>query len=252
MRLNSSVVRVEHDGQPADSDFVRIMYVKDRQLYTLKARAVVMATGSWITKYVVSDLPADHRQAMNEFVHTSVLVANVGIRHWRFVRDLGVTAFRWWDDLGYACILKQPMCVGDYRPPFDPDKPAVLSFYIPLYYPDRTAAQQGILGRTELLGTSFADYEKKLRNLLDRLFGASGFDSQRDVAGIILNRWGHAYTCPPPGFFFSRDGKPVVSDVIRQRHGRITFAHAELMGGQFWRGATSEGRRAVDQLREIL
>ena len=32
------------------------------------------------------------------------------------------------------------------------------------------------------------------------MFSAAGFDAQRDIAGIILNRWGHAYLSPQPGF----------------------------------------------------
>ena len=32
-----------------------------------------------------------------------------------------------------------------------------------------------------------------------KLFGAAGFDPDRDVAGIILNRWGHAYSVPFTG-----------------------------------------------------
>ena len=175
MRLIATVLRVEHLGEPRQSDKVRIVYARDRRLYSVTAKAVVMATGSWITKYLVRDLPTAHRQAMHEFVHTSVLVANVAVRRWRFLYDLGFTGFRWWDDFGFACALKRPMHVGDYRPPFHPDQPSVLSFYVPLYYPDRPAAIQGVLGRNEILTTSFAQYETKIRKLMMRLFGAHGF-----------------------------------------------------------------------------
>jgi len=29
-----------------------------------------------------------------------------------------------------------------------------------------------------------------------KMFSAGGFDPKRDVAGIVLNRWGHAYITP--------------------------------------------------------
>ena len=98
-----------------------------------------------------------------------------------------------------------------------------------------------------MLSTPFAGYEEKIRDQLRSLFGASAVKA---IAGIILNRWGHAYVNPAPGFYFGRDGKPAPSDVIRKPLGRVTFAHSELNGHQFWLGAVREGRRAVDQLRE--
>ena len=83
---------------------------------------------------------------------------------------------------------------------------------------------------------------------LVRLFGGAGFDPARDIGGIVLNRWGHAYVCPAPGFYFGKPGETAPSDVIRQPLGRVTFANAELNGHQSWVHATAEGRRAVEQL----
>ena len=57
------------------------------------------------------------------------------------------------------------------------------------------------------------------------MFAPGGFDPRRDIAGIILNRRGHAYVNPQPGFFFGVNGKPAPRDVLRNRpHGRIAFA----------------------------
>ena len=77
---------------------------------------------------------------------------------------------------------------------------------------------------------------------------SAGFDPRRDVAGIILNRWGHAYVCPAPGFYFGRDGKPAAPEVLRQPIGRVAFANSELNGHQNWVAATGDGKRAVEQL----
>ena len=101
-------------------------------------------------------------------------------------------------------------------------------------------------------GPSYADYERRIGEQMVRLFGGSGFDPKKDIAGIILNRWGHAYVDPQPGFYFPKDGSPAPSDVIRRRHGRISFAHSDLGGHQYWLGAINEGRRAVGQILEVL
>jgi spermidine dehydrogenase len=86
---------------------------------------------------------------------------------------------------------------------------------------------------------------------MQRLFSSGGFNAHRDIAGIVLNRWGHALISPPPGFFFGVDGKPGPRDVIRERFGRISFGHSELGWGT-WESATLEGKRAISQVLQVL
>ena len=83
------------------------------------------------------------------------------------------------------------------------------------------------------------------------MFAASGFDAKRDIAGVILNRWGHAYLNPQPGFFFGKSGKPAPSDVLRAApFGRIAFANTDLAGIMDHRCSILEANRAVGQLCE--
>ena len=94
----------------------------------------------------------------------------------------------------------------------------------------------------KLLTTSYADYETQIIAQITELFGDYGFNSEQDVAGIILNRWGHAYVVPEPGFFFGRDGQPAGRDVVRDPVGNIAFGHSELRGNQHWGPAAMEGQ----------
>ncbi len=91
----------------------------------------------------------------------------------------------------------------------------------------------------------------KIRQQLVTLFGEAGFDPQRDIAGIVLNRWGHAYVNPQPGFYFQPNGAPAARDVIRRPFGRIAFGHSELVGHQYWLGAINEGKRAMEQVAAL-
>jgi spermidine dehydrogenase len=84
------------------------------------------------------------------------------------------------------------------------------------------------------------------------MFGSAGFDAKRDIAGIVLNRWGHAYCAPQPGFFFGRDGQPAPSEVLRRPHGRIVFAHSELHGLMNMAFGMMEGHRAAAQTLAML
>ena len=248
LRLGATAVRVEHRGSPGSSDTVQVTFVQEGQLRRVEARAVVMSGGGWITRRVVRDLPEAHRSAYAQFFHSPMLVVNVALRHWQFLYKLGLTAFRWFEGFGFCCNLRHPMWIGKHRPLLDPTQPAVLTFYVPFYYPGHSIQKQGSMGRAELLSTSFSSYERQVRQQLVTLFGGSGFDPQRDIAGIVLNRWGHAYVNPQPGFYFPADGKSAPRDVIRKPFGRIAFGHAELVGHQYWLGAINEGKRAMEQV----
>ncbi len=252
MRLGATVVAVVHDGPPESAAAVIVTLLEGGALRRFRARGVVMATGGWVNRYVVTDLPPAYRSAYATFVHAPFLVANVALRHWRFLDRLGITACRYQGEFGFSCNLRQPMQVGDYQPPLDPDRPALLTFYVPFYYPGHPPKIQGTMGRAELLSVSFPEYERRIRVQMQELFGATGFDAARDIAGIILNRWGHAYVAPGPGFYFGRGGLPAARDVVRQRHGRIAFGHSELRGNQHWGPAADEGARAVRQVLEVI
>lgn len=243
IRLNSTAVRVENVA-----DKVNVTYVKDGEPHQLTANAVVMASGGWVNRHVIRDLPAAHREAYDAFLHSPVLVANVALTNWRFLERIGVSAAIWSGGFGFTCNIRRPMIVGGQSQPLHPDQPIVLTFYAPIYKPGLAAKQQGIVGRAELLGTSFADYERQIREQMTEMFAPGGFDPANDIAGIVLNRWGHAYANPGIGFRFGTNGKPAPPDVIRERIGRIAIGHSELRGHQYWTGAAGEGRRAVESL----
>lgn len=252
IRLGSTAVRVEHDGTPHGAERVLVTYASPAGVRRIEAKGVVMAGGSWITKLVVRDLPEDYKLAYQQFHRSPMLVVNVALSNWRFLYKMGLTGCRWFDGFGFCCNIRQPMLVGDYQPPLDPEKPTILTFYVPFYYPGLPIHDQGVRGRTELFSTSYADYERQIRDQMVKLFGAGGFNSMKDIAGIILNRWGHAYADPQPGFYFGRDGKPAPRDILRQRFSRIAFAHSEMNGHQNWSGAAMEGRHAMEQLLQVI
>jgi spermidine dehydrogenase len=248
IRLGATAVRVEHEGTPERARQVNVTYTRYGKIYRLKARGVVMAGGGWSTRRVVRDLPDEYQNAYRQFHHSPMLVVNVAVTQWRFLFKLGITAARWFKGFGFSCNLRRQMLVGRYRPRLHPDLPNVVTFYVPFYYPGLDIAEQGARGQTELLSTSYREYERQIRKQMLLLFARSGFDPRRDIAGIILNRWGHAFVDPQPGFYFGRDGQAAPRDIIRRPFGRIAFAHSELVGHQYWLGAIGEGRRAATQL----
>ncbi len=252
MRLSSLVVNVQHDG-PADSaDRVLVTYLKDNEMRRVTADSLVMAGQQHMNKRVVTDLPSGHKRAMEQFMHAPMMVINVALRNWKFMDKLGVASVRWFgDDLGWFTTLRRQMILDGEEPmPLDPAKPTVLTMYNSFCIPGMPVEQQTVAARMKMFAMSYAAVEKGIRDQFTKMFGDAGFDADRDIAGITLNRQGHAYVVTPPGFFFGKNGEPAPSDVIREPHGRITFAHSELLGYQMWEGAAHEGERAARQLLE--
>ena len=249
IRLNATVVRVAHAGDPAHAPHVIVTYVIGNRLFTVKARSVVMAGGSWTTKHIVADLPESHRAAYAQFYRSPCLMANIAVRNWRFLYKMGISGCRWFQGLGNYLSVRKQATVGGITPTFGPDSPTVLTIKVLFSQPGLPVGEQGSRGRVQLLGTSFAQYERVFREQLGDMFAPGGFDPRRDIAGIILNRWGHAYVNPQPGFFFGTDGQPAPRDILRNRaHGRIAFANTDLAGAMDHRNSIREAERAVDQL----
>ena len=249
IRLGSTAVWVKHDGDPAKAESVTVAYSRGDKTYRVKARSVVMAGGSWTTRHVVRDLPDDRKAAYAEFHRSPCMVANVAVRNWRFLYKMGISGCQWFEGLGsYIQVRKTALCGTDF-PTIGPDTPVILTVKVLYSYPGKSAEQQGHMGRGEMLSTPFREYERQIRQQFTDMFSHTGFDATRDIAGIILNRWGHAYASPAPGFYFGKDGKPAPGDLLRAApFGRIAFANTDLSGTPDHKSSIIEGDRAVEQL----
>jgi spermidine dehydrogenase len=249
IRLSSTVIHVEHEGEARKADSVSIAYAKKGKLYRVKARSVVMAGGCWTTKHIVKDLPQTQREAYAQFYRSPCMMVNVAVRNWRFLYKLGMSGCRWFEGLGNYMEVRKLALTGVEDRTIGPDSPIVLSLKVLYSYPGAQTQEQGNRGRAEMLGTSFRDYEQQVRGQFSEMFARAGFDARRDIAGIILNRWGHAYLSPQPGFFFGRDGQPAPREILRSApFGRVAFANTDLAGAMDHRYSILEAKRAVGQL----
>lgn len=259
MRLSSTVISVHHDGDPAKAETLSVTYAQDGKVYRLKARSAVMAGGSWTTKHTITDLPSAHRQAYAQFYRSPCMMANVAVRHWRFLHKMGITGCRWFEGLGNYMDVRRLALVGIDDATVSPDSPVVLTVKVLYAYPGLSTEEQGRRGRGEMLTTSFREYEERIREQFSAIFSHVGFDAKRDIAAIILNRWGHAYLNPQPGFFFGKTERDLVTDqpvtrpapreLLRSApFGRVAFANTDLAGAMDHRFSILEASRAINQL----
>ena len=249
VRLNSTVAWVCHDGEPAKAESVSIIYTSAGKAYRVKSRSVVMASGCWTTKHIVRDLPAAHRQAYEQFYRSPCMMVNVALRNWRFLYKMGISGCRWFEGLGNYTDVQKKALLGVDSAAISPDSPTVLTVKVLYSYPGLPIAEQGSKGREEILNTPFLDYERRIRQQFTDMFAPAGFDARRDIAGIILDRWGHAYLNPQPGFFFGKQAEAPPRQILRAApFGRIAFANTDLAGIMDHRCSILEAHRAVMQL----
>ena len=176
-------------------------------------------------------------------------MANIAVRNWRFLYKLGLTECQWFEGIGNYLAMRKVATFGSDPAGINPDSPIVLNLKILFSKPGLPLQEQVARGRSELFSTPFRVYERQIREQFTMLFGRAGFDAKRDIAGIILNRWGHAYLSPQPGFFFGSNGKPAPGEVLRANpFGRIAFANSDLSGIMDHRMSIAEARRAVNQV----
>ena len=254
IRLNATALRVEHVNDRG-RDALAVTYERAGSLFKVGAHAVVMASGGWINRHILVDMPADLRAAYDQFSYAPALIVNVALRQWRFLYDMGITACRWFeanDGIGYCCNIRQNMVTAGHRPVLHPDHPAVLSFYLGLPIPGLPAAAQGATSRARFLATPYMDFELRIRRQMMSLFGSHGFKPERDIAAIVLNRWGHARLIEPPGFHYGVEGRPSPLERVREGYGRVAIGHSELNGAQHWGSALEYGKRAGEKAAAML
>ncbi len=87
---------------------------------------------------------------------------------------------------------------------------------------------------------------------MNNMFATGGFAAKRDIARITLDRWGHAYVGPQPGFYFGGADGAGLAAPMKKGHGRIFYGHSELSSRMNYRNAIAEGGRAGEQAASIV
>lgn len=253
LRLSSTVVSVIHEDKPERAQMVRVTYAdRNGDLKAVRGKAVICAGQQHVNKRICQDVSRDYREAMEAFHHSPVLVVNVALRNWRFLDRLGVAAVRWFEGLGWWTSLRRNLVLdGKETQPLDPNKPVVLTQYIPITVPGVPFPEQCTEARMALFAMTYEEIAEQVRDQFTKMFAPYGFDADRDIAEIVANRQGHAYFVAYPGFFFGKDGKPSPMEVLRKPFNRIAFSHSELSGAQMWETAALEGERAAQQILDM-
>ena len=154
-------------------------------------------------------------------VKTPICYTNVLVRNWRAFANLKVNSISAPMGFHHQVSLDFPVSLGGYRHPRDPSEPMLLHLVHVPGAPNQglDARAQFRIGQGKLYAMTFADFEERIRDDLDRMLGPGGFSSARDIAAITVNRWPHGYSYVANSLFDPDDYDDTVLKVARQPFG---------------------------------
>jgi len=252
IRLNSTVVNVQHQGGSADGP-VQISYVNGGRTHKVIGRSCIMACWNTVIPYLVPELPAQQKEALAFGVKGPLVYTSVAVRNWTAFDKLGISRVTTPTMYHTRLLLDEAVSLGALRHAESPDEPIILSLARYPGSPGKPRKEQHLIGRRELLETSFETVERSLRDQLGRILQGGGFDPARDIVGITYNRWPHGYSYtynslydPMDWVFSSTDERPCV--VGRQAYGNISIANADAAASPHTDAAILEAHRAVQEI----
>ncbi len=228
---------------------VEVVYVKDGKPTRVAGGGCVLACYHAMIPYIAPQTTEAQRKALHANVRAPLVYVNVIARNWEPWRRLGV-AYIANPGGTFAAYLDFPVSIGGYRFSADPAEPICIHLFHTPTLPNQglSMREQYRAGRGQLYTTSFADFEHEIRDELGRMLGPAGFDFERDVAAITVNRWPHGYAYTANPLFDDPIEQRNIERLARQRLGRITIANSDSGWDAYTNVAIDAAHRAVMEL----
>lgn len=249
IRLNSTVVDVRNvdNGETVD-----VTYVSGDEARRVRARHTILACYNHVIPHICPEMPREQVEAIEKAEKVPLVYINVALRNWKAFANLGYDSFHVpRAEHMHSFTLDFPVSMGDYDFAMSPEDPIIVhGTYCPTV-PDQglTEREQHVAGRGILYQVTFDDLEASIVRTLSGALGGGGFDAERDIAGITVNRWPHGYAYEynelydPPEW--SRQNGPHQRGATRI--GRISIANSDAAAYAYVNGAIDAAVRAVGE-----
>ena len=251
IRLNSTVVKVQHEGDPATANEVVVSYVQKGRMYTVRAAHCILACWHPVIPYLAPELPKAQIAALRSAEKVPIVYTNVAIRNWQSFVRLQTSGIYAPGSYFTEANLDHRVSIGNYHCTTNPNQPIVVTMGRYPCSPGLPARSQHRAGRADLYATSFDTFERKIREQLLRSLGSGGFDPARDIAAITVNRWPHGYAYQYNSLWdpFWLEGGPLPCVEARKPFGRLAIANADADAYAYTDCAINQAYRAVNDLK---
>jgi spermidine dehydrogenase len=250
LRLNSTAVNVVNHGQ----DAVDVAYVSGGREFKVRGRHCILAGYNSMVPHLCPELPEAQKQSLAYGVKVPFIWANVVLKTSAAVREGGASVYQCPGSFFELVSHAPPVALGAYQIPTEPEDPMVMFMgHMPAPEGDGSQSARELcrLGRHRLLTTSFSEYELAIRHQLTGMFGSYGFDADRDIEAITVNRWSHGYAYEYMELHDPDWGKgQAPHELGRKPIGRISIANSDSEAYAYVQAAIDAAIRAVGEVTE--
>ena len=246
IRLLSTVTDVRHTDQG-----VSTTYIAEGKPRQVRSTHVIMACYHSVIPYICPELPERQKQAQAYQIKYPLMLTNVLIRSRQPFDLLGIDGTTCPGRMHAGLFLMNGINTGGYRHHLTEPGATVVAFWGSLSPPSTAVDLRSQLraSRQRMLDLSFEDYEIEVREVLNGLLGNHGFDADRDILAITVNRWPHGYSHEYLDLW--DDDYPAGQaphEIARARYGQIAFANSDAGASAYTHTAIEEAFRAVTSL----
>jgi spermidine dehydrogenase len=247
VRLDATCLDVRNAGAE-----VHLGYARDGRMHRVAAKHAVLACFHMVIPHIMPELPPPQRAALTKNVKAPIVYTNVMVRNWRAFVNLKVSGIAASASFHHQVSLDFPVSMGGYRHTRDPGEPICLHLVHVPGAPNQglDARAQFRVGQHKLLTMTFADFEARIRDDLDRMLGPGGFASARDIAAITVNRWPHGYSYVANTLYDPENYDDAVLPLARRKAGRVAIANTDSGGDAWVHFAIEQAARAVEELTD--
>ncbi|HZF16632.1 MAG TPA: FAD/NAD(P)-binding protein [Steroidobacteraceae bacterium] len=245
LRLNSTVVSLKN----LPSGLVDVGYVAGPGLHRVQAKRAIYAGYGMMLPYICPDVGKKQHEALSAGVKAPLVYVNVAVNNWQPWAKLKVHEIT--NPMGFFSRLKldYPVSLGSYQCSSKPEQPILLHLVhvptVPIAGLDQRAAWRA--ARAVLYAMPFSEFEKQVRDELTRMLGGGGFNADRDIAGITVNRWGHGYAYGI-NTLWDEEPEPPVYEIARKKIGHLAIAGSDAVWQAYAHAAIDEAHRAVGEI----
>jgi spermidine dehydrogenase len=247
VRLNSTAVNVANEGEG-----VNVKYVSGAAAYEVRGKHCILAGYNGMIPHLCPQLPEAQKESLAYGVKVPFIWANVLLKTGAAVDKGGASLYQCPGSFFELVSHAPAVTLGDYRPASDGDEPVVMFMgHMPAPKGDanRSARELSRLGRHKVYATPFSEYEQAIRTQLNDMFGRYGFNADRDVQAITVNRWSHGYAYE---YMELHDPKwekgEAPHELGRKPIGRISIANSDSEAYAYVQAAIDAAVRAVGEV----
>jgi len=251
LRLNTTVIKVANQNTP-EGPKVDLLLLENgtTNLRHIRATHCIMTCFNMSIPYIVEGLSEIQSKALKQNVKCPLVYSNVVVRNWEPWVKLGVHDVFGVKSFHSRMKLDYPVNIGNYQGPSDPSQPAVVHMvHVPNVEGAADVATALRMARKTLFANKFDVIESKIKDDLTKMFGSVGFDAEKDILAITINRWSHGYSWFENSLsLIAQQNDHDYEEEARQRFGNIFISGSDAGWSAYAHSAFEQAHRAVEEI----